>query len=246
MDGNGRWANLRGLSRTRGHREGAERVDEIVTECTRLGVRYLTLYAFSTENWGRPAHEVRILMGLLVRHLRTMDAKLKRNRVSLVAQGSLDRLPAAARAELARVTRETALETPAMVLNLCLSYGGREEIVHAAKALAERVRRGDLEPAGIDETVFRDALYHPEIPDPDLLVRTGGEMRVSNFLLWQVAYSEIAVTDVLWPDFTPAVLRGVVSDYTSRERRFGLTSAQIGRKFFSRSKRNATQPGGTP
>ncbi len=227
MDGNGRWARNRGFGRTWGHREGAKRVDEITTECTKLGVEYLTLYAFSTENWNRPSHEVNMLMRLLVQHLRTMDKKLLRNRVALAAQGTLDRLPKYVRAELGRVIKNTADPERKMVLNLSLSYGGRQEILDAAKHLARRAKEGTLDPDSIDEKTFRDELYQPGIPDPDLLIRTGGEVRVSNFLLWQIAYSEIVVTDTLWPDFRPASLHEAIGDFSRRERRFGKTSEQV-------------------
>jgi undecaprenyl diphosphate synthase len=227
MDGNGRWAELRGAKRTRGHQEGAKRVDEIVTACCELGIRYLTLYAFSTENWKRPAHEVNLLMRLLVHHLKTMDKKLIQNRVSLVAQGTLNRLPPFVQTELDRVVRDTALEHPQLYLNLSLSYGGRQEIVDGAKALAQKVKLGQCDPNDIDEAMFRAHLYQPGIPDPDVLIRTGGEWRISNFLLWEIAYTELVVMNELWPDFTPAKLSEALQVFGSRERRFGKTSAQV-------------------
>jgi len=227
MDGNGRWAQTRGFLRARGHREGAKRVDEITTEAVELGVKYLTLYAFSTENWSRPSAEVSMLMRLLVQHLRTMDKKLKKNRVALVAQGTLERLPAFVRKELDRVIKTTALEKPAMYLNLCLSYGGRQEIADAVKAIARKVREGTIEPEAVTPELISAHLYRPDFPEPDLLVRTGGEYRVSNFLLWQIAYTELHVTNVLWPDFGPAALREACAAFAGRERRFGKTSAQV-------------------
>ena len=227
MDGNGRWAQSRRFGRTRGHREGAKRVDEIVSECTKLGIRYLTLYAFSTENWKRPAHEVNMLMRLLVQHLRLMDKKLLRNQVSLVAQGTLGRLPKFVQTELNRVVRLTEHPNPNLYLNLSLSYGGRQEIVDSARTLAEKVKRGELEPDQITEDLFRSHLYQPAIPDPDLLIRTGGEYRVSNFLLWEIAYSEFLVTNTLWPDFGPESLHNALSVYEKRQRRFGLTQEQV-------------------
>lgn len=227
MDGNGRWARNRGFGRTWGHREGAKRVDEITTECTKLGVEYLTLYAFSTENWNRPSHEVNMLMRLLVQHLRTMDKKLLRNQVALTAQGTLDRLPNYVRTELNRVIKTTSDPHRKMVLNLSLSYGGRQEIVDAAKKLAVRVQEGKLSPDAIDEEALRSELYQPAIPDPDLLIRTGGEFRVSNFLLWQIAYSEVVVTETLWPDFRPTNLHDAIGAFSRRERRFGKTSEQV-------------------
>jgi undecaprenyl diphosphate synthase len=230
MDGNGRWAQSRGFGRTRGHREGAKRVDDVTTECVELGVRHLTLYAFSTENWNRPKAEVTVLMRLLVNHLRTMDKKLLRNGVSLAAKGSLERLPDYVRKELARVIAATARPDPKMTLHLCLSYGGRQEIVDAARRLAERAAAGTLAPAAIDEATFREALYEPQVPDPDLMIRTGGEYRVSNFLLWQIAYAELVTSPVLWPDFNGQALRDSLGVFATRQRRFGLTGDQVASK----------------
>lgn len=227
MDGNGRWAQTRALTRPWGHRRGAQRVDEIVTACVERGVSYLTLYAFSTENWNRPEREVNLLMRLLVKHLRTMDKKLVKNRVSLVAQGSLDRLPDFVRAELNRVIELTAFDSPSMTLCLCLSYGARQELVDATKEIARRVEAGETRIDSITESDIQNALYQPSFPDPDLLIRTGGEFRVSNFLLWQIAYAEIYVTPVLWPDFDAAQLDRALRQFSGRERRFGRTSAQV-------------------
>lgn len=229
MDGNGRWAQEHGWGRIRGHREGANRVDEIVTECRRIGVRYLTLYAFSTENWNRPIHEVTALMRLLVQYLRRMDKKLFKNQVSLVTQGTLERLPLYVQNEIKRVKRFTQRENPEMLLNLCLSYGGRQEIVDASKKLCEKVMQGDLSTDDITEETLSRCLYRPDFPDPDLLIRTGGESRVSNFLLWQIAYSEIYITPTLWPDFRASDLSLAVASFEQRERRYGLTSAQVAR-----------------
>jgi undecaprenyl diphosphate synthase len=227
MDGNGRWAKHRGCGRTWGHREGARRVDEIVTECCHLGIPYLTLYAFSTENWNRPMHEVNVLMRLLVQHLKTMDKKLLRNDVALVAQGTLHRLPHFVQAELRRVIRVTDRPNPKLRLNLSLSYGGRQEIVDCARTWAEKIRRGECLPEDLTEESFRRYLYQPDIPDPDLLIRTGGERRVSNFLLWEIAYTELLVSEILWPDFDAAALRRSLADYSQRQRRYGKTSEQI-------------------
>jgi len=227
MDGNGRWAKQRTWNRIRGHREGAKRVDEIVTECTALGVKYLTLYTFSTENWNRPKTEVDLLMQLLAENLKTMDKKLLKNKVALKTQGQVDRIPDFAKRELDRVEKLTCVENPNMILNLALSYGGRHEIVRSAQKLAEEVLAGTLKPEDINEDTFKSHLYHPEIPDPDLLIRTGGEQRISNFLLWEIAYTEIYVTDVLWPEFGPKDLRDAFEDFGSRQRRFGKTSEQI-------------------
>lgn len=227
MDGNGRWAKDRAYGRTRGHREGARRVDEIVTACCDLGVSYLTLYAFSTENWNRPASEVSLLMRLLVQHLRTMDKKLKKNRVQLVAQGTLDRLPPFVRRELDRVIKVTSNYEPRMRLTLCLSYGGRQEIVDATKAIAKKVQSGEIKIDEITENTLGDHLYQPDLPDPDLLIRTGGEYRISNFLIWEVAYSEMYVTNTLWPDFRREDLEEAISVFHGRERRFGKISEQL-------------------
>lgn len=227
MDGNGRWAQERGRARAWGHREGVRRVDEIVEACVERGISHLSLYAFSTENWNRPASEVKMLMRLVVQYLRRMDRKLQRNSVSLVAQGSLERLPDFVRVELDRVVKMTHLDAPKMKLNLCLSYGGRQEIVDAARALAQQVEAGTLKADAITQEHFAQNLYHPEFPEPDLLIRTGGEYRVSNFLLWQIAYSELYVTETLWPAFITEELDAALEEFNRRERRFGKTSAQI-------------------
>lgn len=227
MDGNGRWAKRRRRGRPWGHREGAKRVDEITSHSREIGVRYLTLYAFSTENWNRPPSEVNLLMRLLVTHLGTMDKKLVKNQVRLRAQGSLQRLPEYVRKELNRVIRKTSEYEPRLDLTLCLSYGGREEIVEAARKLAEQAVRGEIRPEQIDEARLSGALYAPDIPDPELLIRTGGEFRVSNFLLWEIAYSEIVVTETLWPDFKLEHFDRALESFHQRERRFGLTSEQV-------------------
>lgn len=227
MDGNGRWAENRGLGRSRGHREGALRVDDIVTECCRVGVRYLTLYAFSTENWRRPQREVNMLMRLLVQHLRRMDKKLVRNQVSLLAQGTLERLPTFVQTELDRVMKLTALEHPKLILNLSLSYGGRQELVDCMRAIARKVQSGEMGWEQIEESTLRSHLYQPSIPDPDLLIRTGGEYRISNFLLWEIAYTELFVTETLWPDFDPDQFGMALADFSKRQRRYGMTGKQV-------------------
>jgi undecaprenyl diphosphate synthase len=227
MDGNGRWAKLRGRGRAWGHREGAKRVDDITSHCREIGVQHLTLYAFSTENWNRPPTEVSMLMRLLVQHLGTMDKKLVKNQVRLRAQGTLHRLPGFVRRELERVMRVTSVYEPKMDLTLCLSYGGRQEIADAARALAEKAVRGEIDPAQIDEAAVSRHLYLPDLPDPELMIRTGGEFRVSNFLLWEIAYSELYVTETLWPDFRPADFDLALREFSGRERRFGKTSEQI-------------------
>jgi undecaprenyl diphosphate synthase len=226
MDGNGRWAERRGLDRVQGHRAGIEAVRATVRAAHELGVRFLTLYAFSTENWSRPKGEVDALMGLLEHYLAAELGELDRNGIRLLAFGRLDRLP-----EVARVKLEEALErtrdNSEMTVVFALSYGGRSEIADAARKLARDVESGKLDPEQIDEKTFGAYLYDPELPDPDLLIRTGGEARVSNFLLWQIAYAELHVTEVMWPDFRKNDLVEAVLDYQRRERRYGLTSAQV-------------------
>lgn len=227
MDGNGRWAQLRGRPRNMGHREGAKRIEEMVVECQALGIKYLTLYAFSTENWGRPQEEVTLLMRLLIEQLKIFERMFKKNKVSLRAQGMLTRLPKYVQKELQRVVDATALENPKGYLTLCLSYGGRQEILESVKAIARKVKAGKLEVDDIDEMTIRNHLHEPTLPDPDLLIRTAGEYRVSNFLLWQIAYTEFWITPTLWPDFKADKLHEGVLEYNRRQRRFGMTSEQI-------------------
>jgi len=227
MDGNGRWAKGRGFGRSRGHREGARRADEVIIECAKLGVKYLTMYAFSTENWDRPISEVNMLMRFLVEQLKILDKKLVKNNIALLVQGDLERIPGFAQTELRRVTKLTQKDEPRMTVNLALSYGARQEITDACKKIARKVKEGLLSPESITEDTVRQHLYHPTIPDPDLLIRTGGELRVSNFLLWQIAYSEIYVTKTLWPDFEVSDLHEAIEDYSSRQRRFGKTPDQV-------------------
>ncbi|HYE95609.1 MAG TPA: isoprenyl transferase [Rubricoccaceae bacterium] len=220
MDGNGRWARRRGRTRVMGHREGVESVRDVTEACAQLGVGYLTLYTFSTENWQRPKAEVTALMELLVRTLRREAERLDRNDIRLRAIGDLSRLPARPRAELEESIAMTA-DNGRMTLTLALSYSGRWEIVEAARTLAEAARAGALDPAALDEAAFAAALPSADLPDPDLLIRTGGEMRVSNFLLWQVAYTELFVSDRLWPDFRRDALYEAIRAYQRRDRRFG-------------------------
>ncbi|NBY19310.1 di-trans,poly-cis-decaprenylcistransferase [bacterium] len=227
MDGNGRWAQLRGEARIQGHREGAKRVDEIVTECAEMGVKFLTLYTFSTENWERPKSEVNMLMRLLVQNLKIMDKKLLKNGIKLEAQGTLERLPDYVQKELERVMKITDVPEPKMTLSLALSYGGRQEILDATKKMFLDLKKKKIALEEVGEELFRSYLYHPHFPDPDLLIRTGGDCRVSNFLLWEVAYSEIIVRDEFWPEFTTARLREAISQFGQRERRFGKTSEQV-------------------
>jgi undecaprenyl diphosphate synthase len=226
MDGNGRWAERRGLDRVQGHRAGIEAVRATVRAAHELGIRFLTLYAFSTENWSRPKGEVDALMGLLEHYLEAEIEELDRNGIRLRAIGRLDRLPELARAKLDGALHRTR-DNGEMTVVFALSYGGRTEIADAARKLARDVEQGKLDPEQIDEKTFAAYLYDPELPDPDLLIRTGGEARVSNFLLWQIAYAELHVTDVMWPDFRKSDLVEAVWDYQQRERRYGLTSAQV-------------------
>ncbi len=227
MDGNGRWAAERGKPRVFGHRAGVESVRDTVTACGQIGVRYLTLYTFSTENWARPRQEVDALMQLLVHTTRREVSELNENDVSLHAIGDLESLPSTARRELSDAIAMTA-DNPGIVLTLAISYSGRWEIVRAARTLAERVRKGLLDPSSIDEAELAAELATADMPDPDLLIRTGGEYRVSNFLLWQVAYSEIYITDLYWPDFRRNHLYEAIRSYQDRERRFGQVAAAPG------------------
>ncbi len=224
MDGNGRWATARGLPRVLGHRAGAQAVHRVVEASCELGINALTLYAFSWENWDRPAFEIRELMVLLEEFIRRETPTLLANQVRLRAIGRLDELPAGVLESLRQViARTSSLER--MTLTLALSYGGRQEIVDAARRVAERVRQGELQPEQIDEAVFARHLYAADLPDPDLLIRTSGEQRLSNFLLWQSSYAELYVTQRLWPDFSKADLLEAIDEYERRERRFGRLGA---------------------
>jgi undecaprenyl diphosphate synthase len=221
MDGNGRWAKKRHLPRLQGHRMGRESVRTVVRTTAKIGIPYLTLYTFSLENWRRPKDEVAGLMVLLEEVLRAEYDELEENGVQLRAIGRLDMLPRSTRRVLDDTMGKLA-KNKRLVLTLAVSYGGRAEIVDAARRIAEKAQRGEIDTADIDETEFQAALYQPDVPDPDLLIRTSGESRVSNFLLWQIAYAEILVTDVLWPDFREAELIDSIEAYRKRERRFGL------------------------
>jgi undecaprenyl diphosphate synthase len=221
MDGNGRWAKKRHLPRLQGHRMGRESVRTVVRTTAKIGIPYLTLYTFSLENWRRPKDEVAGLMVLLEEVLRAEYDELEENGVQLRAIGRLDMLPRSTRRVLDDTMGKLA-KNKRLVLTLAVSYGGRAEIVDAARRIAEKAQRGEIDTADIDETEFQGALYQPDVPDPDLLIRTSGESRVSNFLLWQIAYAEILVTDVLWPDFREAELIDSIEAYRKRERRFGL------------------------
>jgi len=220
MDGNGRWAVSRGLPRLRGHEVGARSVHDIVEACARLSIGYLTLYSFSLENWRRPLGEVAGLMRLYTEYLVKERDELRENNIRLVQLGRRDNLPPEVLRELDH-TVELCKGNTGLTLCLALNYGARQEIVRAAQQLATRVAAGEIRPGQIDEGLFADALYTAGMPDPDLLIRTAGESRVSNFLLWQISYAEFYVTDVLWPDFRPQHLYQALRDYARRQRRFG-------------------------
>ncbi len=220
MDGNGRWAKERGRPRIEGHRAGAESVTEVLKGCIEQGVEYLTLYAFSSENWSRPETEVSALMTLLNHFLKAKLKDLDRQNIRLLTIGQLDRLPAKTRALIERTEAHTANHT-AMTLVLALSYGGREEIVAAARSLASDAAAGKINPADIDGELFASRLQTAGIPDPDLLIRTSGEMRISNFLLWQISYAEIVIVKKFWPDFGKSDLAEAIEEYQRRHRRFG-------------------------
>jgi undecaprenyl diphosphate synthase len=226
MDGNGRWAKRRALNRMRGHREGVESVRDIVRACREIGIECLTLFAFSTENWQRPPQEVSALMRLLKEFLRSELSEMMENGICLRTIGDIGRFPEDVRKVLREVTERTR-PNQGMMLTLALSYGGRDEIVRAAQQIAIQVGKGRLQPEDISKELFADYLDTHGMPEPDLLIRTSGEMRISNFLLWQIAYAEIFVTKTLWPDFRRKELIQILHDYQSRERRFGLTGDQI-------------------
>lgn len=226
MDGNGRWAKQRGLDRTFGHKEGANTVRRILRECGRLGIPYLTLYAFSTENWNRPKAEVDALMSLLVSALRDELPQLMGNQVRLNVIGNLDDLPLPCRQGLDDAIRRTSANTR-ITLTLALSYSGRSELKNCMKKIAEKIENQELSSKEISDEIILQNLYTHALPDPDILIRTGGEQRVSNFLLWQIAYAELFFSPILWPDFSEEHLRDIIIQYQSRERRFGKTSEQI-------------------
>jgi undecaprenyl diphosphate synthase len=229
MDGNGRWAQQRGLPRLQGHRVGKESVRAVVEAARRVGLRYLSLYAFSSENWNRPPREVDGLMSLLRRYLATELGKMMKHQIRLLAVGNLRRLPLAVR-EALRATVEATKRNTGMTVVLAVSYGGREEIARAARTIARRVRRGELDPEDVSEVTVAEHLGTHGIPDPDLLIRTSGEMRLSNFFLWQLAYTELYVTDTLWPDFREREFLQALAFFQQRERRFGRTAEQIERE----------------
>lgn len=220
MDGNGRWAKERGLPRAEGHRAGAESVREVMEACKELGVDYLTLYAFSSENWNRPESEIEALMALLDRFLDEKAAELHKQNVRLQAIGQLERLPPPTRERLQRIIADTAAND-SLTLVLALSYGSREEIAHAARSIAADAVAQKIDPAEINPELFSSRLYTAGIPDPDLMIRTSGEMRLSNFLLWQLSYAELVIVKKYWPDFRQGDLFAAIEEYKKRHRRFG-------------------------
>ncbi len=229
MDGNGRWAEKRSLSRIAGHQKGIKRAKEVISSCRKLGIKVLTLYAFSTENWRRPKRETNTLMKLLKSFLMAEGDEMIRNNIRLNTIGSIDDLPPEVREVLIEVM-DRSRDNTGMVLNAALSYSGRSEIIHAVRSIVESIGEGSLKPDQIDEVTFANYLFTAGLPDPDLLIRTSGEYRISNFLLWQLAYTELYITDVLWPDFTEKDLLDALADYQKRERRYGLTKEQIQRQ----------------
>jgi undecaprenyl diphosphate synthase len=229
MDGNGRWAKKKSLNRISGHIKGVDAVRDTVTACRELGIKVLTLYGFSVENWKRPKGEVLALMGLLKEYLLKEREEMIQNNIRLSAIGRLEDLPLDVQNTLGETIRKTE-HCDGMILNLALSYGGRSEILHATQGILSDFKKGKIKPEEINLQCFSQYLWTRGIPDPDLLIRTSGEYRISNFLLWQIAYTELYVTETLWPDFDREELLRAIADYQSRERRFGLTSEQLNGK----------------
>jgi undecaprenyl diphosphate synthase len=226
MDGNGRWARAKGLPRTKGHEQGVKSVENAMEACGKLGIKYLTLYAFSTENWSRPKIEVKTLMRLLVMNLKNEIKQFHERKISLNVIGNIDLLPKRVKKHLLEVVEETKIYDE-NVLTLALSYGSREEIIKAVKEISSKVKNNIISAESIDEVLINKHLYTQNLPEVDLLIRTSGEQRISNFLLWQIAYAELYFTDILWPDFDKENLYEAVLDYQQRERRFGKTSEQL-------------------
>ena len=226
MDGNGRWAKKRGKLRVFGHKNGTKAVRSTVKTCAKIGIKYLTLYAFSTENWNRPKYEVKTLMQLLISSLKDEIDTLINNNIRLISIGDISSLPKKVYEELSHVIKVTESNS-GMVLNLALSYGSRDELTNCMKEIGSKIKKNIISVEKIDETVINQHLYTRNLPDVDLLIRTSGEKRLSNFLLWQLAYSELYFTDVLWPDFTDQHLYEAIENYQKRERRFGKTSEQL-------------------
>ncbi|MBL8006435.1 MAG: isoprenyl transferase [Ignavibacteria bacterium] len=229
MDGNGRWAKSKNLSRVFGHKEGVNSARDIVEASGQLGIKYLTLYTFSTENWKRPKNEVTMLMKLLIRSIRNETDRLNQNDVKLIATGNLDNLPGKVLVELTSAIESTK-KNKLMTLNLALSYSGRWDIMNAVKNIVKEQNESNIDPDSINEKTFSKYLSTRDIPDPDLLIRTGGEFRISNFLLWQIAYSEIYIDSSYWPDFKRNQFYRAISEFQKRERRFGLVSEQLNKK----------------
>ncbi len=226
MDGNGRWAKKQGLMRAMGHEKGTKAVREVVEGCSEIGVKNLTLYAFSTENWNRPKLEVDTLMKLLVSSLKKEIKTLQDNNIRLNAIGRLENLPKKAHSELSEVIRKTS-NNDRMTLTLALSYGSREELTNMVREISEKVKNNEISSKAIDESVINEHLYTRNLPDVDLLIRTSGEQRISNFLLWQIAYAELYFSELLWPDYRKDDLFEAIYNYQNRERRFGKTSEQL-------------------
>lgn len=226
MDGNGRWAKKRGLPRVAGHRRGVETVREIVEDCAEIGVKYLTLYTFSTENWNRPKDEVSTLMRLLLKSLKERLEELNKNDIKLTCIGNIESLPTVVQKQLNEDIERTK-NNKRMTLNLALSYSGRWELLEAVKSISRKIANGKLITDNITEKIISENLTTRNLPDPDLIIRTSGEFRVSNFLLWQIAYSEFVILDVYWPDFSKKHLYDAIRQYQKRERRFGKVSEQI-------------------
>jgi len=226
MDGNGRWAKQQGFLRAFGHENGTKSVKKTITTCAKLGIEYLTLYAFSTENWNRPKLEVEALMKILINSLKKELVTLQENNIKLNAIGNLDKLPKSAQKELLDVIDKTKNNTR-LTLTLALSYGSREELVNAVRIISDKVKNNIISIDAIDDSIINEHLYTQNLPDVDLLIRTSGEHRISNFLLWQIAYAELYFTNVLWPDFKDQDLYEAIISYQKRERRFGKTSEQI-------------------
>jgi undecaprenyl diphosphate synthase len=226
MDGNGRWAKQKGFLRTLGHESGSKSVKKIIQECLDLGVEYLTLYAFSTENWNRPKLEVDTLMRVLINSLKKELKTMQEGNIKMNAIGNLEKLPKNAQKQLFDVLDKTKSNTK-MTLTLALSYGSREELVNVVKIISDKVKNNIISIDSIDDSIINEHLYTHNLPDVDLLIRTSGEHRISNFLLWQIAYAELYFTDVLWPDFKEQDLHEAIISYQKRERRFGKTSEQI-------------------
>ena len=226
MDGNGRWAKQQGFLRTIGHESGSKSLKKIIKECNNLGIEYLTLYTFSTENWNRPKLEVETLMRVLINSLKKEIPTMQEGNIKMNAIGDLEKLPKNARAQIDDAINKTK-ENTKMTLTLALSYGSREELVNVVKKISDKVKNNIISIDSIDDSIINEHLYTHNLPDVDLLIRTSGEHRISNFMLWQIAYSELYFTDVLWPDFKEQDLHEAIISYQKRERRFGKTSEQI-------------------